>query len=91
MHSVEEVNGNGDITINRLLPVMRTHDMAQWYIIIELEKSIIPEQFNAIIIDMQRKGIGSMLVRALEAEAKNPARDVRWQMARGGVYKITPL
>jgi hypothetical protein len=50
-HSVERVENNGDIIINRRSPIGQTMDMASWMIIIELEKGFKPEHFNAIFIN----------------------------------------
>ena len=44
-HKVESVEENGDIVISRLLPEMGTADMAQWHIIIELDKTYYSAPF----------------------------------------------
>jgi len=48
-HRVEGIDGNGGITISRLLPEVGTADMAEWHIIIELAGSAVPEQFNVVL------------------------------------------
>jgi len=50
-HRVDRVDGNGDVVICRLLPEIGTSDMAEWHIIIELDSSFKPGQFNAVFID----------------------------------------
>jgi hypothetical protein len=50
-HKVEKIDGNGIITIKRLLPEMGTADMAAWSIIIELDNSAKGEQFMAVLVD----------------------------------------
>jgi len=50
-HKVEKIDENGDVTINRLIPQIGTCDMAEWNIIIELDKSFNPHQFSVVLID----------------------------------------
>ncbi|MCL2217318.1 MAG: copper amine oxidase N-terminal domain-containing protein [Defluviitaleaceae bacterium] len=45
-HRVESVNEKGLIVINRLTPMIGTHDMAQWLIVVELCNDFIPESFS---------------------------------------------
>ena len=46
-HNVESISENGSITIRRFVPEIGTSDMAQWEIIIELDATFKPGQFNA--------------------------------------------
>ena len=48
-HKVERIDDNGDIIIDRLLPELRTADIAKWHIIIELKNNFKPEQFKIIL------------------------------------------
>ena len=53
-HEVEKVDEHGDIIINRLLPgkgIQMTGDLAEWHIIIELNRNFYLEKFTAKIID----------------------------------------
>jgi len=47
-HAVIGVSENGDILIRRLVPEIGTADMALWHIIIELDRSRMPERFNVV-------------------------------------------
>jgi hypothetical protein len=51
-HEVEKVDEHGNIFINRFVPgneMYITDDMAEWHIVIEINKSFNPEQFTAKI------------------------------------------
>jgi len=50
-HEVERIEANGDVVINRLLPGMGTDDMAEWNIIIELDKGVEVEGFDVVMSD----------------------------------------
>ena len=47
-HRVERIDDNGDIRITCLVPELGTADMAQWHIIIELDKAEKMEQFQVV-------------------------------------------
>jgi len=48
-HTVSSVLENGDIHLVRTEAFIGTADMASWHIVIELERSIFPQQFNLIV------------------------------------------
>jgi uncharacterized protein YxeA len=49
-HEVEKIDEQGNIFIKRILPGdLMTTDMAEWHIVIEINKSFNPEQFTAKI------------------------------------------
>jgi hypothetical protein len=48
-HKVETIEENGNIVISRLLPEMGTSDMAEWNILIELDRTIELEEFTICI------------------------------------------
>ncbi|MDR3085027.1 MAG: hypothetical protein LBU47_01800 [Christensenellaceae bacterium] len=50
-HLVKKVGGNGEITIERLLPEPSTDDMAQWHILIELDQALEPKGFRVVLED----------------------------------------
>ncbi|MDR2515108.1 MAG: hypothetical protein LBD02_07895 [Christensenellaceae bacterium] len=52
-HRVKAVAESGEITIERLLPEFGTDDMAQWHLIIELEKGFEPGGFSLTFEDVQ--------------------------------------
>ncbi len=56
-HEIKSIVGNTDkkyeVTINRIMPEVRTWDMAEWHLLIEIPKKIIvsPEQLNVIFTE----------------------------------------
>ena len=53
-HEVKTIDEHGEIIINRLLPgkgKQMTTDLAEWHIVIKLNRSIYQEKFSAKIID----------------------------------------
>ena len=52
-HSVETIDKNGDIVINRFVPEAGYTDIAVWNMLIELKKSSKLEQYQAILVDVR--------------------------------------
>ena len=50
-HRVDAVSRNGDIHISRLNPGGGGTMIMDWFIIVELDNSVIPERFNIVIED----------------------------------------
>jgi len=50
-HEVEKIDEYGEILINRLLPIEMTDDLAEWHIVIELEKKYYENIFVLKIVD----------------------------------------
>jgi len=48
-HRVDAVFANGDIHVTRIVPEIGTADMAGWHILIEVDSSVVPEQFNLVV------------------------------------------
>jgi hypothetical protein len=52
-HKVE-IDENGDIVVNRLLPEYGTDDMAAWSLIMELNNSFKVEQYQVSVVDIRK-------------------------------------
>jgi hypothetical protein len=50
-HKVREVDSDGSIRIDRLLPQIGAHDIATWRLLIELDRDFKPEEFSVTITD----------------------------------------
>ena len=50
-HRVENITDNGNITITRRIPEIGASDMAQWHIIIELDKEDKFEQYQVVFLE----------------------------------------
>ena len=53
-HEVEKIDEHGNIIINRLLPgkgIQMTADLAEWHIVIELNRNFYLEKFTEKVID----------------------------------------
>jgi hypothetical protein len=48
-HNIEKIEADGSIVISRIVPEMGTADMAEWNIIIELDRNVGLEEFTIII------------------------------------------
>jgi len=51
-HSVESISENGDIIINRILPLMETCDMAAWCILIKINNKIKAKKYRIVFINI---------------------------------------
>ena len=52
-HRVESVDKDGNIVINRLLPIGLTWDMAAWSIIIAINNNFRLDQYHLTLVDVQ--------------------------------------
>lgn len=52
-HRIESVDADGNINITRFLPEIGTADMAQYFVILELDNSNLPDAFRLIITDVE--------------------------------------
>jgi len=50
-HEVERIDANGNITIKRFMPEIGTAELAEWHILLELDKGFRPEQFDGVFIE----------------------------------------